>query len=166
MKVVEYDKKYRQDFIDFNSSWIIENFGHLEPEDFETFEKIEDELDEGAMIYFAVDDEGTALATCMAKPMDGETWEICKLGSNKNVPHKGAGSAVFGSAMKWAEDHGANRLFIISNSRLGPALHIYGKYGFKEIKLDDYEYERGDIAFEKVLKKKGEVFQWNTRSSR
>ena len=67
------------------------------------------------MIYFAVDDEGVALATCMAKPMEGDTWEICKLGSNKNVPHKGAGSAVFEASMKWATDHGAGRLFIISN---------------------------------------------------
>lgn len=53
--------------------------------------------------------------------------------------------------MKWAEDHGAKRLFIISNSKLKAALHIYDKYGFREIKLDDYEYVRGDIAFEKVL---------------
>ena len=49
-------------------------------------------------------------------------------------------------------DHGAGRLFIISNSKLAPALHIYEKFGFKEIKLDDYEYERGDIAFKKILK--------------
>ena len=47
------------------------------------------------MIYFAVDDEGAALATCMAKSMEGDTWEICKLGSNKNVPHKGAGSTAY-----------------------------------------------------------------------
>ena len=88
----------------------------------------------------------------MAKPMAGDTWEICKLGSNKNISHKGAGSAVFEAAMKWAIDHGAGRLFIISNSKLAPALHIYEKFGFKEIKLDDYEYECGDIAFEKILK--------------
>ena len=56
-----------------------------------------------------MDDEGTALATCMAKPMDGDTWEICKLGSNKKVPHKGAGSAVFESAMKWAEEENYRR---------------------------------------------------------
>ena len=73
------------------------------------------------MIYFAVDDEGVALAICMAKHMAWDTWEICKLGSNKNMSHKGA------------------------------AFHIYEKHGFKEIKLDDYEYERGDIAFEKIL---------------
>ncbi len=36
MKVIEYDKKYRQDFIDFNSAWIIDNFGHLEPEDYDS----------------------------------------------------------------------------------------------------------------------------------
>lgn len=32
--------------------------------------------------------------------------------------------------------------------KLKPALHIYEKYGFKEIKLENYEYIRGDIAFE------------------
>ena len=40
MKLIEYDKKYRQDFIDFNTAWIEDNFGHLEPEDYETFEHI------------------------------------------------------------------------------------------------------------------------------
>ena len=41
MRVIEYDKKYRQDFIDFNSTQIIDNFGHFEPEDYWTFEHIE-----------------------------------------------------------------------------------------------------------------------------
>jgi ribosomal protein S18 acetylase RimI-like enzyme len=52
--------------------------------------------------------------------------------------------------MDWALEHGAARLFLISNSKLKPALHIYEKYGFHEVKLDDYEYVRGDIAFEYV----------------
>lgn len=34
----------------------------------------------------------------------------------------------------------------------GAALRIYEKSGFKKIKLDDYEYERGVIAFEKILR--------------
>ena len=40
LKVIEYDSKYRQSFIDFNTAWITDNFGHLEAEDYETFEKI------------------------------------------------------------------------------------------------------------------------------
>lgn len=147
MKIIQFEEKYRQDFIDFNTNWIVSNFGSLEEHDIETFEKIDEEIKAGAMIFFAVENE-FALATCMSKPMEEKTWEICKLGSNKKVPHKGAGSAVFEAAMNWALNHGAEKLFILSNSQLKPALHIYRKYGFKEIKLDNYEYVRGDIAFE------------------
>lgn len=151
MQIIEYDPKYKQDFIDFNTAWIMDNFGYLEEEDRETFAKIEDSLKRGGMIYFAVENE-TALAACMVKPMEeAGTWEICKLCSNKAQSHKGCGSAVFSACMQWAAAHGAKRLFILSNSKLKPAIHIYEKYGFKEIKLDDYEYIRGDIAFERIV---------------
>ena len=132
MKVITFEEKYRQDFIDFNTQWIVSNFGFLEEHDKETFEKIDEEIKAGAMIFFAVEND-VALATCMAMPMQGTTWELCKLGSNKNV-----------------------RLFILSNSKLKPALHIYEKYGFQEIELEDYEYARGDIAFE--YRKESEKF--------
>ncbi len=152
MKVIPFEERYRKDFIEFNKDWIVSNFGFLEEHDIETFERIDEEMEAGAMIFFAIEND-IALATCMAMPMEGTTWEICKLGSNKNVPHKGAGSAVFEASMKWALEHGAERLFILSNSKLKPALHIYKKHGFKEIKLDDYEYARGDIAFEYIKEK-------------
>lgn len=151
MKLVQFEEKFRQAFIDFNTDWIVTNFGKLEPHDLETFDKIDEELRSGAMIFFAVEND-IPLACCMSMPMEGDTWEICKLGSNRELSHKGAGSLVFKAAMKWAQEHGAKRLFILSNSRLKPALHIYEKHGFKEIKLDDYGYERGDIAFEYICK--------------
>ena len=150
MKIIEYQPEYKDSFIQFNTDWIVDNFGSLEKEDIETFEKIDEELADGAMIYFAVEAD-IPLATCMAKPMDAETWEICKLASNKHREHKGCGSAVFKAAMQWAIDHGARRLFILSNSNLKPAIHIYEKYGFQEIKLEDYEYVRGNIAFERLI---------------
>lgn len=147
MKVIPFEERYRQDFIDFNTDWIVSNFGAVEAHDLETFETIDEKLQAGAMIFFAVQD-GIALAACMATPMEGTTWEICKLCSNRQVPHKGAGSAVFQTSMEWALSHGAERLFILSNRKLKPALHIYRKFGFQEIKLQSYEYARGEIAFE------------------
>lgn len=150
MNIVKYETKYKDSFIQFNTDWIVDHFGHLEKEDYETFEKIEEELEAGAMIYFALEDD-VVLATCMVKPIDGTTWEMCKLASNKHREHKGCGSAVFEAAMQWAIDHGAKRLFIISNSQLKPALHIYEKYGFEEIEIENYGYDRGDIAFERWI---------------
>lgn len=153
MEIIEYQEKYKDYFVQFNTDWIVDNFGFLEEEDMDTFRHIEESLEKGAMIYFAVEAENV-LATCMAKPLDENgTWELCKLGSNKHLPHKGAGSAVFEAAMNWALSHDAQKLFIISNSSLKPALHIYEKYGFHEVKLNDYEYVRGDIAFEYIVSK-------------
>lgn len=150
MEIITYDPKYKEEFIKYNTDWIVDNFGFLEKEDKEAFENIEQDIDDGAMIYFAVE-AGVVLATCMAKRLQEQTWEICKLASNKHQNHKGCGSAVFQSAMQWAIDHGASRLFIISNSKLKPAMHIYRKFGFQEIPLDSYGYVRGNIAFEKII---------------
>lgn len=151
MELIEYQPKYKEAFIQFNTDWIMDNFGSLEEEDLYTFRHIEESLDNGGMIYFAIEN-GNVLAACMTKPLgDGSTWELCKLGSNKHLPHKGAGSMVFEAVMNWAIEHGAKKLFILSNSKLKPALHIYEKYGFREVKLDDYEYVRGDIAFEYIV---------------
>lgn len=40
MEFVQYDSKYRQDFIDLNTAWIKNNFGSLEEEDIKTFQEI------------------------------------------------------------------------------------------------------------------------------
>ena len=154
MKIVEYQEKYKKYFIQFNTDWIVDNFGNLEQEDISAFQHIEESLKKGAMIYFAIEGE-KVLATCMAKPSEQEgVWEICKLGSNKTLPHKGAGSAVFQAAMKWAIKQNAKKLFILSNKKLKAALHIYEKYGFQEIKLKDYQYSRGNIAFKYIVEEK------------
>lgn len=82
MKIIQFEERYRQDFIDFNTDWIVSNFGFLEEHDIETFNKIDDELKKGAMIFFAVEND-VALAACMTMPVNVTTWEICKLCSNK-----------------------------------------------------------------------------------
>lgn len=147
MEIVQYDNRYAQDFVALNTAWIVSLFGQLEKEDIETFQNIEREIVNGGMIYFATEND-EVMATCMTRHIGNEIWEICKLAANEKYKGKGAGNAVFEQCMKYAIDHGAKKLFMLSNSRLQAALHIYHKYGFKEIKLKDYEYERGDIAFE------------------
>lgn len=167
MKIVKYDPKYKADFIRFNTDWIEDNFGTVESEDIATFNSIEAKIQFGGMVFFAVEND-IVLACCMTYPMngdlaftfpvhetrcypDGQTWEICKFASNKDVVHKGAGSAVFKETMDYAVRNGAKRIFMLSNKKLKPAIHIYEKYGFREIILPNYEYNRGDIAFELVI---------------
>lgn len=71
-KIILYDPKYRNRFIEYNTDWIVDNFGFLEKEDKETFKNIEEDIKNGAMIYFAVEGE-EVLAVCMAKYMQDGT---------------------------------------------------------------------------------------------
>lgn len=83
------------------------------------------------MVYFAVENN-TVLATCMTMKTETNTWEICKLASNKNVNHKGAGSAVVKAGTEYAIKQGAKKLIIVSNTILKPALHIYKNSDLKK----------------------------------
>ena len=124
MEIVQYDNRYAQDFVALNTAWIVGLFGQLEKEDIETFQNIEREIVNGGMIYFATEND-EVMATCMTRHIGNEIWEICKLAANEKYKGKGAGNAVFEQCMKYAIDHGAKKLFMLSNSRLQAALHIY-----------------------------------------
>lgn len=54
MKVIPFEERYRKDFIEFNKDLIISYFGFLEERDIETFERIDKELEKGAMIFFVI----------------------------------------------------------------------------------------------------------------
>lgn len=151
MEIVEFQKKYEKDFIELNTAWV-ERFFVMEQADRDVLEHVEDLLKTGAMVYFAVEDDHV-LATCMAMPLGEDVWEICKLAATGQYTGKGAGSAVFKASMEYAIAHGAKKLMLISNRRLKPALHIYEKYGFKEVPLNKayWGFDRADIQFEYVV---------------
>ena len=111
MKIVKFEDKYRQAFIDLNTEWITKLFGKIEPDDVETFEHIDELIAGGAMIFFAVEDE-KVLAACMAKPTGGGEWEMCKMGAAGQYTGTGAGYAVFAKCRDYAIERGAKRLFL------------------------------------------------------
>lgn len=152
MKVVEYQEKYKKDFVQLNTAWV-ERFFEMEQEDREILGHVEEFLEKGGMIYFAVEDE-RVLATCMVYPTGDDVWEMCKLAAAGQHTGKGAGSAVFKACMDYAIGHGAKKLTLISNHILKQALHIYEKFGFQRVALDrGDEYERADVQCEYIVPK-------------
>lgn len=152
MRIVQYEPARKQDFVDLNTWWIERYFGRVEQPDWDEFDSIGDEVEKGGMVFFALDDDGAALATCAALDRGEGNWEIAKLGSNPNRGHAGCGKAVFEACVSWAEEHGARRIFILTNSSLKAAIHIYETHGFDRIDTDDFGgYERGDYALEKLV---------------
>ncbi|MCM1425177.1 MAG: GNAT family N-acetyltransferase [Eubacterium sp.] len=146
MEIISYQEKYKNDFIELNLVWIKKYF-KVEPQDVKMLNNIEDFLIKGAAVYFAVEQD-KAIATCMVVPRNGHVWEICKLATDEQYMGKGAGSAVLKACMDYAKEHGAKKLMIVSNNILSAAMHLYAKAGFKEVPIDNMEYERVNIQLE------------------
>lgn len=157
MEIVAYQPCYKQDFIVLNTAWV-EKFFVMEQADRDILEHVDEWLDKGAMIFFAVE-ENQVLATCMAQPLGHAVWEICKLAANEQNQGRGAGKAVFRAAMQYAIRQGAEKLTLISNRILKPALHIYEKFGFQEVPLEKayWGYDRADIQFEYLVSAKADA---------
>lgn len=146
IKIVGYCKQYKQAFIDLNVAWI-EKYFIVEPQDTEMLNNVEDHIKAGAAVYFALLQE-KAIATCMVIPRENNVWEICKLATDEQYRGKGAGSAVLKACVDYAKEHGAVKLMIVSNTVLSSAMHLYAKFDFKEVPIDNMEYERVNIQLE------------------
>lgn len=150
MKIVSYQTKYREDFIRLNTEWL-RRFYWVESFDQYTMDHVEELVEQGAMVYFALDGNDEVLATCMAMPLEENIWEICKLAARNQYTGTGAGSAVLQAAMRYAENHGAKKEVLISCRSLEPAIHLYKKFGFHEVpyRKEFWKSEKADIEMER-----------------
>lgn len=153
MKIVPYDPKYKQAFIEMNKQWINEMFT-LEAEDVAVLEGIETSLAQGGQIFFAVDDGGVVLACCMIAPLPNGEWEIEKFCARGMYTGTGAGGACLQACLDYARERRVERIVIVSNRKCVQALHLYRKFGFVEVPVDPekFPFDRADIAFEQSFR--------------
>ncbi len=152
MKIVAYDKKYKNEFVEMNKRWISEMF-EIEPEDIRELEDIEPAIERGGNIFFALDEHDCVMACCMIAPRADGDWEIMKFAAKGMYTGTGAGNACLKACMDYAKQKGIKRVIIVSNRKCVQALHLYRKNGFVEIPVDKekFPFERADIAFEQYF---------------
>lgn len=152
MKIVPYNEKYKNEFIEMNKKWIGEMFA-IESEDIRELQNIEATIEKGGNIFFALDDMGSVMACCMIGPRADGDWEIMKFAAKGMYTGTGAGNACLRACIDYAKDKGIRKIIIVSNKKCVKALHLYRKNGFAEMPLDKekFPFERADIAFEKYL---------------
>lgn len=151
MKVVPYNKKYKNDFIEMNKLWISEMFT-FEEEDLRILNNVDELVERGAEIFFAVDNENV-LACCMIEQISDLEWEIVKFCAKGMYTGTGAGSACLKACINFAKEKLAEKIVIVSNRKCEKAVHLYRKFGFNEVPVDreKFPFDRADIAFEMIL---------------
>lgn len=104
-------------------------------------------LEPGGVILMARRD-GLAIGTCTLLKRPGGTFELAKMAVTASEKGKGIGELLAQAAIDRARELGAQRVYLESNTRLQPAIHLYRKLGFQDFTGDPSPYQRCDIQME------------------
>ncbi|WP_338840581.1 GNAT family N-acetyltransferase [Flavobacterium ginsenosidimutans] len=153
VEIVTYNPKYQKSFKDLNIEWI-SNYFEVEPNDIKALDHAEDYIiNKGGEIFSAVlNDE--VLGVCALIKSDGKDYdyELAKMAVSPKAQGKGVGNLLAESAIKWATEKGASKIYLESNTKLQPAIKLYEKLGFKEITGISSTYNRVDIQMMLIVK--------------
>jgi len=138
-------------FRDINLEWI-ERFFAVEAKDREVLGNPQKYiLDPGGAILLAVDGDRPIGAVALMVIGEGSV-ELAKMGVRPEAQGKGAGRMLVSAAVAKAREMGMRRVYIETNSALGPALKLYRDAGFQPLKdRVPSPYARADVQLELLL---------------
>ncbi|MBC6980281.1 bifunctional helix-turn-helix transcriptional regulator/GNAT family N-acetyltransferase [Caulobacter sp. 17J80-11] len=136
-------------FHDINAEWIQAMFA-LEPTDRAVLEDPQTHiLAPGGDILF-VEADGVIVGTCALRRSGEGAFELTKMGVLERARGLKAGEFLLRAAIRRAAELGAEKLYLLTNARCAPAIHLYEKVGFVHDAaiMRDYGaiYERCDVA--------------------
>ena len=135
-------------FRDINLEWI-ERYFAVEAKDREVLGNPHKYiLDPGGAILLAVEGERPVGVVSLVVMGEGAV-ELAKMGVRPEAQGKGAGRMLVAAAIRAARDMGMKRVYIETNSSLGPALKLYRDAGFQPLKETvPSPYARADVQLE------------------
>ena len=134
-----------------NEGWIIECGFSLEPKDHKVLgDPVGEILAKGGHI-FIVEGEGQAVGCCALQVMDDGGLEVAKMAIRPDMRGQGLSRLLMQACVDKAQELGAYRLYLETNSGLAPALALYERFGFEYLPTRDTPYVRADVFMEKRL---------------
>ncbi|HDZ03879.1 hypothetical protein LCGC14_0199480 [marine sediment metagenome] len=151
LTIVPFETKYTHNFKDLNIAWITEYF-IMEDKDRELLEKSQSSIiDKGGYIFMGLWKKDPVGCFALIKKTD-KRFELGKMAVNKSHHGLQIGQKLLVYAIDFAKNKNWETLELYSSTKLDTALHIYKKYGFINVPLEDnLEYLRSDIKMELTL---------------
>jgi ribosomal protein S18 acetylase RimI-like enzyme len=147
LHIIRFNNSLAEDFSRLNLAWL-RNYFEVEPIDEEMLANPQQFIiDKGGHIFFAVIGE-TVVGTFALMKAGEHVYELSKMAVDESFQGKNIGNAMLHFCLEQARQLGANKLILFSNTILQPAIHLYTKFGFREVPLDDSEYKRSNIKME------------------
>jgi len=151
VEIVRYEDRLAAEFKRLNIEWL-ESFGLLEPHDLDDLDAPREAIvAPGGQIFFAVE-AGVVIGTCAVRPVSPTVAELAKLAVTPAAQGRGIGRRLVTAAVEHARSLAAEKLVLVSNSRLTSAIRLYETLGFEHGPVPaDSGYATADVYMELSL---------------
>ena len=150
VSIVPFKDKYSKDFYNLNYDWLDEYF-YVEDYDEKVLGNCKEEIiDKGGYIFFALY-KSDVVGTMALIPREEGVYELNKMAVRKDLRGNGIGNKLIEFIINYSKDENYSSIILYSNTVLKNSIHLYNKFGFKEIDNPDAPYKRSDIKMELKL---------------
>lgn len=153
VEIIAYKTDLAPHFRALNEAWL-KKFFSIEPKDVEVLGDPKTFIiQKGGHIYFAKVGNEIVGTFALIKEAAG-VYELGKMAVKEEYQGRSIGNKLLQHCLEQARMLGASKVILYSNTILGPAIHLYRKWGFVEVPLGASAYQRSNIKMEKVIKSK------------
>ena len=152
VKIIPFETKHTHDFKNLNIVWL-EKYFYVEAKDEILLNDCENAiLGIGGYIFMA--EFKNVIVGCFSLiPYNDKHFELGKMAVDPNYQGLRIGQQLINFAIDFAKKNQWNAITLYSSTKLPTALHIYRKFGFKDVALEkDLPYDRSDVKMELVLR--------------
>ena len=144
-----YKPEHSTKFYDLNIEWL-EKYFYVEDHDRDVLSNPEKYIiNKGGIILFAEFNNYIVATVALMPTKNSDTYELTKMAVNPNYRNKRIGQKLLVKIISIANKMKLKKIILYSNRRLKNAIHLYLKYNFNEISLEENcPYDRANIKME------------------
>jgi ribosomal protein S18 acetylase RimI-like enzyme len=147
LEIIPYQDELKQHIKALNYEWLERYFRVEEGDKIALSNPKEQIIDKGGYIFFARKGDAIVGTAALLRKSDA-VFELGKMAVASSARGSGVGTQLLRHCIHFARQQGIEKLILYSNTQLQAAIHLYQKFGFREIALEKGLYERANIKME------------------
>lgn len=147
LSIIPYSSAHYEIFRDLNYAWISRYF-EMEEADYRALNDPERYILQNDGHIFMAGHHGEIVGCCALIRINQRSYELAKMAVADKAQGNGIGYALGRACIDKAIALGIQKIELLSNTMLQPAIHLYKKLGFTEVELPETEYRRANIKME------------------
>ena len=136
INIINFQDNFEKDFYDLNIEWL-EYFFQVEEYDYKVLSNSKKYIiNKGGKIFFA-ESAGNIIGTVALMPTKNKlVFELTKMAVKPDYRNKGIGKKLLKKCINYSKSNSYSSIILYSNKKLNNAIHLYRKFGFKEIRME------------------------------